>query len=304
MTRFTVDQGSEGQRVDRWLAGVASLSRSEVQKLISQGRVESAGEPLSKSHRVTEGEEVDLDLPAPSPSPPSDVDVPVIFEDPEIVVVSKPPDLIVHAANEGDPRPSLVGVLSQKVGLTGGEPARPGIVHRLDKDTSGLLVATKTEGAHRSLTAQLKSREMSRAYLALVEGSFRETTGRIEAPVGPAGKDPRRRAVTASGKPATTRFSVKERLDGATYLEVELDTGRTHQIRVHFAHISHPVIGDPTYGPNTIKRATQLGLSRPFLHAHRLELRHPATDELMTFTDRLPDDLAAALERARSDRHS
>jgi 23S rRNA pseudouridine1911/1915/1917 synthase len=217
---------------------------------------------------------------------------PIAHIDDDVIVVEKPPGLVVHPAPSYS-KPTLVDLLADLSG--GGESQRPGIVHRLDRDTSGLMVVARNEAAHASLAEQIKSRSAVREYTALVEGELESRTGTIDAPVG---RDRRRRtrmAVRGSGsRRATTHFEVIERLPADTLVRARLDTGRTHQIRVHFAAIGHPVAGDPEYGTRG-----RHGLERQFLHATRLSFRHPASGEELSFTSPLPEDLQAALGRAR-----
>jgi 23S rRNA pseudouridine1911/1915/1917 synthase len=217
----------------------------------------------------------------------------IVHLDDEIAVVDKPAGLVVHPApsHRGE---TLVDLLEGVAG--GGEGERPGIVHRLDKDTSGLMVVARTEEAHRDLSAQIKGREAVREYLALAEGTLESRSGTIDAPLGRHRRRRTRMAVRGSGeREARTHFEVLEVLPGDTLVRARLETGRTHQIRVHFAAIDHPVAGDPEYGT-----AGRHGLVRQFLHAARLTFRHPHTGEELSFTSELPDDLAAALERARA----
>jgi 23S rRNA pseudouridine1911/1915/1917 synthase len=216
----------------------------------------------------------------------------VVFSDEWVAVVDKPAGLVVHPA-PGHRGRTLVDVLP---GLAGGATERPGIVHRLDKDTSGLMVVARSEHAHRGLAAQVKSRAVERAYIALVEGRLESRTGTIDAPVGRDHRAHERMTIGGRGsREARTHFSVAELLPRDTLVEARLETGRTHQIRTHFAAIGHPVAGDPRYG-----NAGRHGLERQFLHAARLRFRHPGTGEELSFESELPADLAAALERARS----
>jgi 23S rRNA pseudouridine1911/1915/1917 synthase len=215
----------------------------------------------------------------------------ILHEDDWLVVVDKPAGLVVHPArgHHGD---TLVDVIQ---GLAGGDAERPGIVHRLDKDTSGLMVAARSEEAHAALSAQIGAREVEREYLALVEGRLRSRRGTIDAPIGRGHRDPTRMAVAGRAqREARTHFEVDELLPADTLVRARLETGRTHQIRVHFAAIDHPVAGDPTYGS-----AGRHGLGRQFLHSHRLAFVHPGTGERVEFTSELPEDLAEALQRAR-----
>jgi 23S rRNA pseudouridine1911/1915/1917 synthase len=217
----------------------------------------------------------------------------VVHFDEELAVIEKPAGLVVHPA-PSHRGPTLVDQLSDLLG--GGDPERPGIVHRLDKDTSGLLVVAHTDDAQAGLAAQVAAREVERAYLALAEGHLESRTGTIDAPIGRERRARTRMAVSGAGaREARTHFTVIELLPSASYLEVRLETGRTHQIRAHFAAIDHPLAGDPTYG-----RGESYGLERQFLHAHRLEFAHPRSGERLKFSSRLPADLEAALQRARA----
>jgi 23S rRNA pseudouridine1911/1915/1917 synthase len=218
--------------------------------------------------------------------------VEIVFSDESVVVVDKPAGLVVHPA-PGHRGETLVDALRGVAG--GGDPARPGIVHRLDRDTSGLLVVARSEAAHADLARQVRRREMRREYVALVEGHLASRTGSIDAPVGRDQRAPERMAVGGRrSREARTHFRVRELLPGDTLVDVRLETGRTHQIRAHFAAIGHPVCGDPRYG-----QAGRHGLARQFLHSGTLTFRNPSTGEEMSFTSQLPDDLATALQRAR-----
>lgn len=219
---------------------------------------------------------------------------PLVHVDDWLAVVEKPPGLVVHPA-PGHRGRTLVDELGELLG-GGADPERPGIVHRLDRGTSGLMVVARTEEAHRRLAAMIKGRLVSRVYLTLVEGRVRSRSGTIDAPLGRDYRAPERRAVRGRGaRPARTHFEALETLPADTYVEARLETGRTHQVRAHFAAIGHPVAGDPTYG-----HAGRHGLDRQFLHSARLGLRHPFTEEELRFESALPGDLAAALEQARA----
>jgi 23S rRNA pseudouridine1911/1915/1917 synthase len=216
----------------------------------------------------------------------------VVHRDEALAVIDKPAGLVVHPAptHRG---PTLVDQLADL--LAGGDPERPGIVHRLDKDTSGLLVVARTDEAHRALAEQVAAREVERVYLALARGHLESRTGTIDAPIGRERRTRTRMAVSGAGaRQARTHFTVLERLPADSYLEVRLETGRTHQIRAHFAAIGHPLAGDPTYGAGEAH-----GLGRQFLHAHRLAFTHPLSGERLEFRSELPPDLQAALQRAR-----
>jgi len=217
----------------------------------------------------------------------------IVYRDEALAVVDKPAGLVVHPA-PSHRGPTLVDELGDLLG--GGEPERPGIVHRLDKDTSGLLVVARTEEAHAALQELVRRRQVERVYLALTRGRLASRTGTIDAPIGRASRQRHRMAVSgAAQRQARTHFEVLELLAAETYLEAKLETGRTHQIRAHFAAIGHPLVGDATYG-GELKH----GLARQFLHAHRLAFGHPETGEELSFVSELPDDLAAALAAARA----
>jgi 23S rRNA pseudouridine1911/1915/1917 synthase len=218
----------------------------------------------------------------------------VVHLDEHLAVVDKPAGLVVHPAPSHS-GPTLVDELAEILG-GGADPERPGIVHRLDKETSGLLVVARDDATHAALQEQVRQREVERVYLALAGGRLGSRTGTIDAPIGRAAKQRTRMAVSgAASRQARTHFEVLELLAAETYLEVTLETGRTHQIRAHFAAIGHPLVGDPTYGG-----AEKYGLSRQFLHAHRLSFAHPASGEALSFRSELPADLAAALDLARA----
>ena len=299
-----VPEGSGG-RVDRYVADATGLSRSHVQKLIADGRLTSAGEPLRANAIVTPGMELSLDVPAPVAldlAPAPDIPLRIVYEDDDLLIVDKPSGLVVHPSaghHDGD---TLVNALLARAGGAeyGGIAgvARPGIVHRLDRDTSGLLMVAKHDAAQTSLMAQLKARRVRKTYLALVQGSVAAAVGRIEAPIGRDPKHRTRMAVVPDGRPSTTGYRVHERFVGWTLLELDLVTGRTHQIRVHLDAIGHPVAGDPVYGTGTSRRGPD-GLGRLFLHAWRLELAAPGDGGLIRATAPLPDELESVLEGLR-----
>jgi 23S rRNA pseudouridine1911/1915/1917 synthase len=222
------------------------------------------------------------------------VELRIVHVDEALAVVDKPAGLVVHPASSHQSA-TLVDELGELLG-GGADPQRPGIVHRLDKDTSGLLVVARSDEAHAALQAQVQRREVERVYLALARGRLSSRTGTIDAPIGRATRQRHRMAVSgAASREARTHFAVLELLPAETYLEARLETGRTHQIRAHFAAIGHPLVGDPTYGGER-----KYGLERQFLHAHRLAFVHPASGERLAFVSELPDDLAAALAAARA----
>jgi len=295
-------EGPGRVRVDRAVADLTGMSRSYVQKLISDGGLTADGEPLRANAIVPGGTHLRLVVPAPVPLDlePEDIDVPVVYEDDDLLIVNKPAGLVVHPS-PGHADGTLVNALLARDTTYGGIAGvqRPGIVHRLDRDTSGLLMVAKNDAAQHSLMAQLKARRIKKTYLALAWGSVAATVGRIEAPVGRDPKHRTRMAVVPDGRPAVTGYRVRERFTGWTLLELDLITGRTHQIRVHLAAIDHPVAGDPVYGTGTSRRGPD-GLERLFLHAWRLELASPADDGRLIRADApLPADLEAVLQRLR-----
>jgi 23S rRNA pseudouridine1911/1915/1917 synthase len=296
---YEVGDEAAGRRFDAWLAGAAGMSRGEAQTLIERGLATLDGGPAPKSRKLAGGETVqlqraDVDLTQDSTAPFA-----VAYEDEHLAVVIKPPGVVVHPA-PGNRSGTLVEALAVRMPLAGaGGAGRPGIVHRLDKDTSGLMVVAKTDEAYEALVAAMGRREVARTYLALVSGSFDLPEGRIEAPMGRSPRERTRMGVVSGGRSAVTDFKVLEALGSSTLIEVQLGTGRTHQIRVHLAHIHRPVIGDSVYGKSTTALARQLGLTRPFLHSHRLQLVHPVTGADLDITEPLPEDLGEALRLAR-----
>lgn len=296
-----VEEG--GARLDRFLADrMAGLSRSAIQRLIDEGQVTLNGKPVKAGYRVRPGDVVAAHLPTEEPPEPVAEAIPlaVVYEDEWLLVVDKPAGMVVHPA-PGHVSGTLVNaLLAHCPALAAGGEERPGIVHRLDRDTSGLLLVAKEERVRRALQRQFKTRQVRKVYLALLDGSLQPVRGRIEAPLG---RDPHHRqrfAVLPDGREAVTEYRVLERfahLSGPaagdyTLAEVEPKTGRTHQIRVHLAAIGHPVTGDRVYG----RRRTSLPLSRQFLHAWRLEFTHPLGGQRMGFEAPLPADLSAVLE--------
>jgi 23S rRNA pseudouridine1911/1915/1917 synthase len=299
-----VPDGTAG-RIDRFVADATGLSRSHVQKLISDGRLTVDGVAVRANALVSAGSEVRLDVPKPFAldlAPAFDIPLRIVYEDGDLLIVDKPAGLVVHPSaghHDGD---TLVNALLARAGGTeyGGIAgvARPGIVHRLDRDTSGLLMVAKHDAAQHSLMAQLKARRVRKTYLALVAGSVAAAVGRIEAPIGRDPKHRTRMAVVPDGRPSTTGYRVRERFDGWTLLELDLVTGRTHQIRVHLDGIGHPIAGDPVYGSGTSRRGPT-GLARLFLHAWRLELAAPGDGHLIRATAPLPDELEEVLANLR-----
>jgi 23S rRNA pseudouridine1911/1915/1917 synthase len=292
--RFHASESDAGARLDRVLSARPEVgTRAAAERLIGDGAVAVDGRPRAKSHRLEGGELVEVELPAEPTLAPETRPVRIAYEDEHLLVVDKPAGVVVHPA--GRPEPGTLASALLPLGAAGGEQGRPGIVHRLDRDTSGLLLVARSEEAHRRLSRLIRRREVERRYLALVRGAPRSRTGRIEAPIGRDRRDRTRHSLdTATPRHAVTWFELLEQLPAHALLEVRLETGRTHQIRVHLEAIDLPVAGDPVYGV-----AGDLGLERQFLHAHRLHLAHPFTGEELDVASPLPPDLAEALERAR-----
>ena len=292
--RFRAPESDAGERLDRVLASRPEIgSRGLAERLIERGSVEVDGLGRSKSYRLTGGEQIDVDVPEHVPLEPESLDIPVVWEDEHLLVVDKPAGIVVHPAG-GTTAGTLVNGLVT-LGAAGGDDDRPGIVHRLDKDTSGLMLVARSEEAHERLQELIRTRDVERRYLALVKGGPKSQSGRIEAPVGRDRHDRARHSIdTDTPRDAVTWFELKETIGERALLELRLETGRTHQIRVHLEAIGLLISGDPTYGV-----AGDLDLERQFLHAHELRLRHPFTGEDLVLSSELPDDLAAALQRAR-----
>jgi 23S rRNA pseudouridine1911/1915/1917 synthase len=288
-----VSSEQAGTRLDQFLAAPLG-SRAHAQRLIDAHRVRVDGTSRPKRHLVRAGEviEVEEEAPPASSDARSDAEFAVAFEDEYLLVVDKPAGVVVHPA-----RGHATGTLAQALtgrGSGGEDPWRAGIVHRLDRDTSGLLVVAKSDPVHRALKALLASRRLRREYLSLVDGHLSARTGTVEAPIGRDRRDRTRMSIeTDHPRSARTHFEVERILPGATLLRIVLETGRTHQIRVHLAAIGHPVSGDPVYGV-----AGRYGLHRQFLHAQRLAFVHPVTGEPLDVRSPLPDDLGAGLEQA------
>jgi 23S rRNA pseudouridine1911/1915/1917 synthase len=297
VTRLRVPPDAAGERLDRFLAGLPEIgSRAAAERLLSGGGVSVDGRPRPKSHKLEGGEELEFEPPSPEASTlePQQMDLVVPYEDEHLLVVDKPAGLVVHPA-PGHARGTLVhGLLAHDV-EGGEEPERPGIVHRLDRDTSGLLVVARSPEAHRALQELVQARALTREYFALVVGRPRSRRGTIDAPIGRDRHDPLRHSLdTDTPRNAVTHFEVEELLARHTLLRVTLETGRTHQIRVHLTAIDLPVAGDPLYG-----RPGELGLERQFLHAARLAFVHPLTGEPVDVSSPLPEVLETALAAAR-----
>jgi len=303
---FQVNENDAGTRLDAYLAThIGGWSRARLQRLIEAGDVLVNSKLAKASHKVSANDEIEVELTPPPESnfTPENIPLEIVFEDDHVIVINKPAGLVVHPA-AGVPSGTLANALAyhfQKLANAGS--IRPGIVHRLDKDTSGLLVAAKTESAHESLGDQFRAREVFKSYIALVYGVVKQESGRIEQPIA---RDPRNRtrmAIVPGGRGALSLYRIRRSYDAFTLLDVELKTGRTHQIRVHLAWLKHPVVADELYGggrDNGVRdvqlRARIRKLKRQFLHAEQLGFRHPQTGEQMKFVAPLPAELTHLLE--------
>ncbi|MCI8757961.1 MAG: RluA family pseudouridine synthase [Oscillospiraceae bacterium] len=300
-TSLTAASEDRGVRLDSFLAGrVPELTRSAAARLIETGRVTVAGRTAAKSCRLEGGELVEAELPDPEPTQalPQDIPLDVVYEDEDVIVVNKPAGLVVHPA-PGHPDGTLVNALLHHCGSSlsgiGGE-LRPGIVHRIDRDTSGLIIAAKNDAAHQALSAQLQDHTLARTYEAVVVGNLREDRGTVDAPIGRHHTDRKKMAVTdRGGRAAVTHWEVLERFQGFTHVRCRLETGRTHQIRVHMAHLGHPICGDTVYGA----RKPVPGLTGQCLHAVGLRFIHPRTGEAVELSCPLSDAFTALLEKLR-----
>lgn len=313
--RLTVE-GEPAARLDTWLAAqLPELSRARAAQLIAEERVRVNGAAARKSQHLDIGDIVEVEIPPPVPAHlvPEPIPLDIRYEDADLLVIDKPAGLVVHPA-PGHATGTLVHALLAHVqDLSGvGGVLRPGIVHRLDRDTSGLMIVAKNDAAHRALSNALKRREVRRVYLVAAWGHLSEDGQVVDAPIARAASDRKRMAVVEGGRAARTTFRRLERWRAADLLSAELHTGRTHQIRVHLAAIGHPVVGDPVYGGGGSRRisgtdrawarAFERRVPRQFLHAARLSFRHPRTDAPLAFESPLPPDLAAAAEWARGSR--
>jgi 23S rRNA pseudouridine1911/1915/1917 synthase len=292
--RWEVAAGEAGRRIDAALAERLGASRAAAQRLIAEGRVRVDGAAVDKGRTLKAGETVSWERPPPAPSEllAEAIAVPIVYEDDWLLVVDKPAGMVVHPA-PGHERGTLVQALLER-GIAGGHGRRPGVIHRLDRETSGLLIVARGEEAYRRLVAAMSGRRISRTYVALLCGELAQDEGTIDAAIGRHLRDRRRMALhSARARPAVTHFTVLARGAGYTLARVRLETGRTHQIRVHFAALGHPVAGDATYG----RRPVPEGLTRHFLHAAELRFAHPDEGRELRFESPLPAELAAFLER-------
>jgi 23S rRNA pseudouridine1911/1915/1917 synthase len=288
-----------GERADQFLArSVEGLTRSAAQRLLEEGRLTKEGKPLRKNDKLTQGDLLSLELPEPEPvdAQPEDIPLDVIYEDSDVIVVNKPVGMVVHPA-PGHANGTLVNALLYHCGdsLSGiGGEIRPGIVHRIDRDTSGLIIVAKNDAAHLSLAEQLQDHSLYREYETIVIGNLKEESGTIDAPIGRHTRDRKKMAIDRqNGRRAVTHWSVLARYPGYTHLQCRLETGRTHQIRVHLASVGHPVLGDLVYG----SKKPYSGLVGQCLHARRLSFCHPRTGQQMTVSCPLPDYFLAVLKK-------
>lgn len=298
--KITITQDNKNERLDVFLEReLDGFSRSSIKKNIDDGNILLNGQKVKAGMKLKDGDIVDVNIPEPKEisTKPQDIDINIIYEDEDIVVINKEQGMVVHPA-VGNYDGTLVNALLYKVkdlsGING--EIRPGIVHRLDKDTSGLLVVAKNDNAHRFLAKQLEDKTCHRNYIALCDGNFKEDTGRIQTQIDRDKKDRKKMAVTSSGgRVAITDYKVLERFGRYTLVEFSLKTGRTHQIRVHSKHMGHPVVGDVTYG----RQKQEFKLNGQLLHAYKLEFIHPTTKEMVSFECELPDYFEKILTKVR-----
>ena len=298
--RLRASEESKNQRLDAFLASsLDGLTRSQATRLIESGEVAVNGRAVSKSYKLAGGEDVAVTLPEPEPveAVPQDIPLDVVYEDADVIVVNKPSGMVVHPA-PGHPDGTLVNALLYHCAgtLSGiGGALRPGIVHRIDRDTSGLIIAAKNDAAHQYLSAQLADHTLARTYECIVVGELREDRGAVDAPIARHPTDRKRMAVVAGGREAVTHWEVIARYPGYTHVRCRLETGRTHQIRVHMAYIGHPILGDTVYGA----KKEVPGLTGQCLHAVGLRFLHPRTHEVVELSCPLPDEFTRMLQKIR-----
>lgn len=286
-----------GKRIDKYISEKLDLTRSRIQKLIDDGMVSINGKTAKSSAKVNEGEILTVEIPELKPLEivPEEIPLNILYDDDDVLVIDKPKGMVVHPAN-GNYTGTLVNAIMAKYrdnlsGING--VIRPGIVHRIDKDTSGVLVIAKNDKAHLKLAEQLKEHSMTRVYVAVVRGKLKNSVGTIDAPIGRNPKDRKKMGVVANGKRAVTHYKVIKELDDCSIIEVRLETGRTHQIRVHMAYIGHPLLGDNVYSNGKNK----YGFVGQALHAKILGFIHPSTGEYMEFSSKLPEEFEKLLAK-------
>ena len=298
--RLRASEESKNQRLDAFLASsLDGLTRSQATRLIESGEVAVNGRAVSKSYKLAGGEDIAVTLPEPEPveAVPQDIPLDVVYEDADVIVVNKPSGMVVHPA-PGHPDGTLVNALLYHCAgtLSGvGGTLRPGIVHRIDRDTSGLIIAAKNDAAHQYLSAQLADHTLARTYECIVVGALREDRGTVDAPIARHPTDRKRMAVVAGGREAVTHWEVIARYPGYTHVRCRLETGRTHQIRVHMAYIGHPILGDTVYGA----KKEVPGLTGQCLHAVGLRFLHPRTHEVVELFCPLPEEFTRMLQKIR-----
>ncbi|MGR6835664.1 RluA family pseudouridine synthase [Syntrophomonas erecta] len=294
-----VPEEAEGDRLDIFVAeSREDLSRSMVKDIITSGKLSVDGQVKKPGYRVKEGEEISVEIPQPSAVSlePQPIPLTIIYQDKDLAVINKPKGLVVHPAH-GNWDNTLVNALLYHIrdlsGING--EIRPGIVHRLDKDTSGVMVVAKNDYAHRHLARQIKDHSVNREYIALVHGTIQENVGTVDAPIGRSRQDRKKMAVVPEGRSAISHYQVMDRFSQYTLVKIKLMTGRTHQIRVHFSYIGHPVVGDPLYGPHK----QHLGFTSQALHAHLLGFEHPTAGKYMEFRSDLPIEMSCILNKLK-----
>jgi len=298
--RLRASEESKNQRLDAFLASsLDGLTRSQATRLIESGEVAVNGRAVSKSYKLAGGEDIAVTLPEPEPveAVPQGIPLDVVYEDADVIVVNKPSGMVVHPA-PGHPDGTLVNALLYHCAgtLSGiGGALRPGIVHRIDRDTSGLIIAAKNDAAHQYLSAQLADHTLARTYECIVVGALREDRGTVDAPIARHPTDRKRMAVVAGGREAVTHWEVIARYPGYTHVRCRLETGRTHQIRVHMAYIGHPILGDTVYGA----KKEVPGLTGQCLHAVGLRFLHPRTHEVVELSCPLPEEFTRMLQKIR-----
>lgn len=297
METLTFTAEKAGERIDQFAARETGLTRSAVQKLMEKGHITCNGKALKKNAKTAAGDTIEIVLPDPDPvdAIPQNIPLDVVYEDGDVIVINKPVGMVVHPA-AGHPDGTLVNALLYHCGgsLSGiNGQLRPGIVHRIDRDTSGLIIAAKNDMAHLSLAEQLKDHTLARTYEAVVVGNLREDSGTVDAPIARHHTDRKKMAIVPDGRNAVTHWNVLQRFPGYTHVECHLETGRTHQIRVHMAHIGHPLLGDVVYGA----KKPVAGLAGQCLHARRLAFVHPRTGERMEVECALPEYFEKVLKR-------
>ena len=300
MKEYIVSQEEKGKRLDTYIPSVdTDITRTSAQRLIEDGNILVNGKNAKVSYKIQENDKISVEIPEPKQIELKAQDIPIeiIYEDSDIIVVNKPKGMVVHPAN-GNPDGTLVNAIMAicKDSLSGiGGEIRPGIVHRIDKDTSGLLIVAKNDNAHVKMSEQIKSHEVKKTYIALVRGVFKENEATIDMPIGRSTSDRKKMAVNKNGKDAITHIKVLKRFDKYTLLQVNIETGRTHQIRVHLSHIGYPIVGDYTYsnGKNEFDVIGQC------LHAQKLEFKHPITQKYMCLEAELPQYFKDILDKLK-----